>query len=71
MGKSSFLQVSDDVMEESSDSPTIELIVSDFGEPAEPQEHHHKHHEEQDSQSTMTIDGTKVSISESNDLDEQ
>jgi hypothetical protein len=64
MGKSSLLQVSDDVMEDSNDSPTIELIVSDFGEPGEPQEkhHHHKHHEEQDSQSTMTIDGTKVSI---------
>jgi len=73
MGKSSLLQVSDDVMDTSNDSPTIELIVSDFGEPGEPQEkhHHHKHHEEQDSQSTMTIDGTKVSISESNDLDEE
>jgi hypothetical protein len=48
MGKSSsFLQVSDDVMEQSSDSPTIELIVSDFGEPGEPQKHHHKHHEEE------------------------
>lgn len=72
MGKSSLLQINDE--DNSDDSPTIELIVSDFGEPAgEPEEHRNPKKNAEDSTSyvrqsnSMTIDGTKVSIDESND----
>jgi hypothetical protein len=43
MGKSSLLQIGDDVLE-SEDEPTVELIVSDFGEPSGSPEETHKPH---------------------------
>jgi hypothetical protein len=50
MGKSSLLQINDE--DNSDDSPTIELIVSDFGEPVgEPEEHKHRKKNAEDSTS--------------------
>lgn len=50
MGKSSLLQINDE--ETSDDSPTVELIVSDFGEPAgEPEEPRHRKKQAEESTS--------------------
>lgn len=76
MGKSSsLLQVGDDVLESEPDdaeSSTVDLIVSDFGEPTGEGPKHNSHNEAQarsSDENTMTIDGQKVSIDESNDFD--
>ena len=73
MGKSSLLQMDDEVLDDADEGSTVELIVSDFGEPTGemPATKQHKKNPEDSTydQKSMTIDGTKVSIGESNDED--